>query len=373
MTDRIKTSDGVESIPLSKEEAEAIAKAAKEGDFTASEFGITKASSIKSSYVARQAVKAGATSAIIEAALVLGPEIYEIIKYGIENGQLDEEELKTAGIDGLSAAGDGFLKGSISNALVVMCKAGKLGAEYANPSPELIGAMTVLVIDGIKYGIMLGNGKISTTEYIDTMAQEVLVSAGTLGTAALVGMLFPGATLAIMLGSFVGGLVISAGYTTGKTYALAWIENTGVDLLLPVDSASESLKGVKETIKMKASDAIKSLKSISSKTTKGITIKVYDLTLSIQLYKPIEISEEGLELIEFLSLDCTSNEGEWHSDSEIKIDKKGFVSVNGEKTKDFWDGRILSRNVPLRLKIRNICGDETIWDCNYDEGNEVSE
>ena len=83
LTDRIKTSDGVESIPLSKEEAEAIAKAAKEGDFTASEFGITKASSIKSSYVARQAVKAGATSAIIEAALVLGPEIYEIIKYRV--------------------------------------------------------------------------------------------------------------------------------------------------------------------------------------------------------------------------------------------------------------------------------------------------
>lgn len=34
-------------------------------------------------------------------------------------------------------------------------------------------------------------------------------------------------------------------------------------------------------------------------------------------YKPIEISEEGLELIEFLSLDCTSAEGEWHSNSEI--------------------------------------------------------
>ena len=38
-------------------------------------------------------------------------------------------------------------------------------------------------------------------------------------------------------------------------------------------------------------------------------------------YKPIEISEEGLELIEFLSLDCTAAGGEWHSDSEIKIDK----------------------------------------------------
>lgn len=79
-------------------------------------------------------------------------------------------------------------------------------------------------------------------------------------------------------------------------------------------------------------------------------------------YKPIEISENGLELVEFLSLDCTATEGEWHSDSEIKIDKNGFVVVNGTKTKDFWDGKIRSDRKPLRLKIRNICGDETIWE-----------
>ena len=77
-------------------------------------------------------------------------------------------------------------------------------------------------------------------------------------------------------------------------------------------------------------------------------------------YKPIEISEDGLELIEFLSIDCTSKDGEWHSDSEIKIDKNGFVIVNGNKTKDFWDGKIRCEQKPLRLKIRNICGDETV-------------
>lgn len=79
-------------------------------------------------------------------------------------------------------------------------------------------------------------------------------------------------------------------------------------------------------------------------------------------YKPIEISEDGLELIEFLSVDCTAAEGEWHSDSEIKIDKNGFVVVNGNKTKDFWDGKIRCEQKPLRLKIRNICGDETVWE-----------
>lgn len=79
-------------------------------------------------------------------------------------------------------------------------------------------------------------------------------------------------------------------------------------------------------------------------------------------FKPIEISDTGLELIEYLSLDCTADQGEWHSDSEIKIDKNGFVIRNGEKTKEFWDGTIRSEKKPLRLKIRNICGDETVWE-----------
>lgn len=78
-------------------------------------------------------------------------------------------------------------------------------------------------------------------------------------------------------------------------------------------------------------------------------------------FKPIEISEEGLELIEYLSVDCTANQGEWHSDSEVKIDKLGYVVRNGSKTKDFWDGTVRCDKQPLRLKIRNICGDETEW------------
>ena len=78
-------------------------------------------------------------------------------------------------------------------------------------------------------------------------------------------------------------------------------------------------------------------------------------------FTPIQISDEGLEMIEYLSLDCENSEGEWCSSSEIKIDKNSFVILNGEKTKDFWDGTIKSEKKPLRLKIRNICGDETIW------------
>ena len=78
-------------------------------------------------------------------------------------------------------------------------------------------------------------------------------------------------------------------------------------------------------------------------------------------FERIEPSPDGLELIEFISIDSTSSDGSWHSDSEIKIDKLGYIIVNGKKTKTFWDGTIHSPQKPLRLKIRNICGDETVW------------
>ncbi|WP_315517929.1 site-specific DNA-methyltransferase [Hoylesella shahii] len=80
-------------------------------------------------------------------------------------------------------------------------------------------------------------------------------------------------------------------------------------------------------------------------------------------FNPITLSEEGLETIEFLSLDCTTADpsSPWRSDSEILIDRLGYVRKNGIDTKTFWDGTITSDDKPLRLKIRNICGDETIY------------
>jgi adenine-specific DNA-methyltransferase len=76
--------------------------------------------------------------------------------------------------------------------------------------------------------------------------------------------------------------------------------------------------------------------------------------------KQVLISDEGLELIEFISLDCTSKDGAWHSDHEIKISNKGYMVVDGEKTKDRWDGTITVSKKPIRMKVRNIAGDEVV-------------
>lgn len=80
-------------------------------------------------------------------------------------------------------------------------------------------------------------------------------------------------------------------------------------------------------------------------------------------FKPIKISDEGLECIEWLSVDCTNaqKDAPWHSDAEVKIDKTGTVTVDGTKTRNLWDATIQSDEKPLRLKVRNICGDEVVF------------
>ncbi len=80
-------------------------------------------------------------------------------------------------------------------------------------------------------------------------------------------------------------------------------------------------------------------------------------------FNPIEISDEGLETIEWLSLDCTTadKQAPWHSDAEVKIDRLGYLILNGKKTQGFWDATIKCDQKPLRMKVRNICGDETVY------------
>lgn len=106
---------------------------------------------------------------------------------------------------------------------------------------------------------------------------------------------------------------------------------------------------------------MKKIEAFNLKANQQHTKKVADGKKST--FKPIEISDEGLECIEWLSVDCTSaqKDAPWHSDVEVRIEKTGAVTINGNKTRDLWDATIMSEDKPLRLKVRNICGDETVF------------
>ena len=83
-------------------------------------------------------------------------------------------------------------------------------------------------------------------------------------------------------------------------------------------------------------------------------------------HKPISLSEQGRELIELVSVDCTNTNGSWRSDYEIRIKKDCTMLINGEQTKDIWGEKLiipaaaLGNKQPKRIKIRTIAGGESI-------------
>jgi len=73
---------------------------------------------------------------------------------------------------------------------------------------------------------------------------------------------------------------------------------------------------------------------------------------------PVGLSQDGLECIEWLSVDCECADGPWHSSAEAKIDAKNRLISNGVRQTGRWDGSLLCATAPKRLRLRNVAGDE---------------
>jgi len=122
LTDRISNDEGIQSKSASRKELETIAKESKEQKFKAEDHGVTADSAIKPEYLLKQALKAGYTTAAITVAVQLAPEIYKAIDYLIKHGEIDLGQIKRMGEKGISAGAEGFLRGTVSSSLLIMCE-----------------------------------------------------------------------------------------------------------------------------------------------------------------------------------------------------------------------------------------------------------
>ncbi len=77
-------------------------------------------------------------------------------------------------------------------------------------------------------------------------------------------------------------------------------------------------------------------------------------------FTPIQLSENGLETLEAIAADCTAKDGPFHADRDLRIDRLGRCVLDGVKTDQLWDGALTLSAKPLRLRFRNICGDESV-------------
>lgn len=236
LTDRVRDSEGNESIPLSNDDAKEIAELAKEGDFDPAEYGITIEELMKYEYVLKQAFQAGLSAATISMVLKVAPEIIKAIEYLIKNGELDEKQFQKVGFAALTGASEGFVRGSVSAAITTACKAGLWGEAMKSVNPSVVGVITVITMDTMKNSFAVATGQKTRRALADELIKEMFVSASSLLMGGLVqGIMVEMPVLGFMLGSFVGSVVGSFTHSVGYNTILSFCVDTGFTMFGLVD------------------------------------------------------------------------------------------------------------------------------------------
>jgi hypothetical protein len=235
LKDKIETSEGTESIPLTREESEFLAQLAKKGEFDAGDYGFTTEELVKYKYVMQQAFKAGLTAATISIVLKAAPEIYKAIDYLIKTGELDEKQFQKIGFAALEGGAEGFVRGTISAALTTACKAGLWGKALKSVNPVVIGVVTVLVLDVMKNSFLVANGKMTKGELIDNLVRGMYVSACSLIVGGITQSLITIPVFGFMLGSFIGSTIGSFAYTASYKAYISFCIDTGFTMFGIVD------------------------------------------------------------------------------------------------------------------------------------------
>lgn len=199
LKDRLSNNKGVESIPLSKQEAEALATLAKQGKVSAEDLGLTTENLVKYEYIMQQAFKAGISAATISVVLKVAPEIVKAIDYLIKNGYVDKEQFKKIGFSAITGGAEGFIRGSVSAALTTSCKAGLLGETLKGIEP------TIIQMDMANTTKTNSTQAVTKEKVMNTIKKILLYTVGIVGGIFLLCVLYQ-----ILEFLFVGAILLIA-------------------------------------------------------------------------------------------------------------------------------------------------------------------
>lgn len=227
LKDIVSNDKGVESVSLSKNEAETLAALAKQGKISAEKLGLTTENLVNYEYIMQQSFKAGLTAATISVVLKVAPEIFKSIDYLIKNGYVDKEQFKKIGFSAITGSTEGFVRGSISAALTTGCKAGLLGATLKNVDPSIIGAVTVITMNVLKNAYDVSIGHKTKNELTEELIRDMYVSAWSLIGGGITQTFVEIPVLGYMIGSFLGSIIGSFTYNIGHKAVLSFCVDSG--------------------------------------------------------------------------------------------------------------------------------------------------
>lgn len=233
LSDRAKSADGTQSIPLSEADARRLAALAKEGAVSTEDLkklGLSTEDLITCERIFNQALQAGVDAAMLSIILKTAPEIYKAIQYLVETGKIDGEQLKKVGLAALSGGAEGFVRGSLAAAITTACQSGLWGEALKSIEPPVIGCVTVIALNTMKNACRVARGEMEGYEMANALAKELFLSSCAMIAGGIAQMLVVIPALGFMLGSFVGSVV--GAFTYGKVYSvtLSFCADTGFTL-----------------------------------------------------------------------------------------------------------------------------------------------
>lgn len=233
LSDRAKSADGTQSIPLSEADARRLAALAKEGAVSTEDLkklGLSTEDLITCERIFNQALQAGVDAAMLSIILKTAPEIYKAIQYLVETGKIDGEQLKKVGLAALSGGAEGFVRGSLAAAITTACQSGLWGEALKSIEPPVIGCVTVIALNIMKNACRVARGEMEGYEMANALAKELFLSSCAMIAGGIAQMLVVIPALGFMLGSFVGSVVGAFTYDKVYSVTLSFCADTGFTL-----------------------------------------------------------------------------------------------------------------------------------------------
>lgn len=282
LSDRAKSADGTQSIPLSEEDARKLAALAREGGVSAEDLkmlGLSTEDLITYERIFNQALQAGMDAAMLSIVLKAAPEIYKAIQYLVETGKVDGEQLKEVGLAALSGGAEGFVRGSLAAAITTACQSGLWGETLKSVEPPVIGCVTVIALNTMKNACRVARGEMEGYEMANALAKEIFLSSCSMIAGGITQMLVAIPALGFMLGSFVGSVVGAFTYDGVYSATLSFCADTGFTLFGLVKQDYKLPKSV--------------LKSLGVKTVE--VKKCHLQKATIRRMKPLKLTQKKMQ------------------------------------------------------------------------------
>lgn len=252
--------DGVQSKPLSKEEAKALQEQAQQ-EQEARQYDWSDTNRLEiTKQIGKQAVISACITAGLQGTRILARRAWNFLN-GRKNPSLDKD-LKEFFDSSLSSTKHVAVQVAVSGGVVVAVKNGWLGAALRGTPAGLITNIACVGLQNAKTLFKLAKGELSQDEALDVMGQTTTTAVGALAVAAKGETV--GAAIGTVLGpvgaaigGFVGGVV--GGIAGGQIGEAVYIAGKAI-----VKKAKNVFKETKKAAKKAAKSIGKKLKSLFS-------------------------------------------------------------------------------------------------------------